>query len=795
MPGSVKTCAEHMPELCYNVVTGGDDGLTDFIPQVHRMGGTIIEMVCSSGRHKAKKRTAVIKPAVFMLCLLLAVSFTSVSLCARADTLTVGSAVQVTGTAGDGLNVRSSADSTAAVVGVERDGAQGVILEGPVIGGSFTWWRIQWKSGLMGWSVALYLRTTIPDPIPSAPTALVVVAGIESAVLSWSLPEEPGTAPITAWRIYRDRHANPSTLLATLNVGDQGFDTRTWTDGPMLAGGRTYWYAVSAVNANGASALCTGVQVVPQVASMPTGIFFLPPELDFGGEQVSLVLTLQNIGSTPVAFNIVPGASWLVGVSPVSGNIPVSGSQRINIGVQRTGVPAGTYESLVRIICSTGSVNIPAQMRVGMIQGIDVSRWQCGGDHAGDPINWAAVRATGFQFAYVKATEGLNITDAFMSVLVSGARSAGLLTGVYHICWPGENTAAAEAAVFLRVAGQYVAPGFLVPVLDLEPRYSIGGAAMVRWIDDWANIVRAAKGVNPIIYCSASVAANLHKADPTIDGRYRLWIAGYVSSAQPNTGGWDNWAFWQYSDSGTVPGIEGHRVDLDWFNGNEQTLAQYVIGGVTPVSYTLLSAVMGNGLLSVEPLQTSYLSGSTVTFTAKPAAGWEFVGWSGSASSTVNPLALTMSEDKSILATFEKSVDPNQHIITLSVGSKAARLDGQLITLDTPPVIVNGRTLVPLRPIIEGLGGAITWVPETRSVEVQFNGTTLLLQIGNRTAVVNGDAVMLDVPAAIMNGRTMLPVRFVSEHLGAEVQWEELTKTVTITVSSATASGSMSAPQ
>jgi hypothetical protein len=154
-----------------------------------------------------------------------------------------------------------------------------------------------------------------------------------------------------------------------------------------------------------------------------------------------------------------------------------------------------------------------------------------------------------------------------------------------------------------------------------------------------------------------------------------------------------------------------------------------------------------------------------------------------------------MDENKSILATFEKSVDPNQHIITLSVGSMVAHLDGQLVTLDTPPVIVSGRTLVPLRPIIEGLGGAITWVPETRSVEVGFNGTTLLLQIGNRTAVVNSEVVILDVPAAVMNGRTMLPVRFVSEHLGADVQWEELTKTVTITVSSATVSSGTSTPQ
>jgi GH25 family lysozyme M1 (1,4-beta-N-acetylmuramidase) len=753
----------------------------------------MVDMRRSEGRHGGEKRMALRGPTAIMLCLVLVTSLMSMPFSVLAETLTVGSAVQVTGTGGDGLNVRSSATSTGAIVGVEKDGTRGVVLEGPVAGGALVWWRVQWQSGAMGWSVDTYLKLAVPSPTPSAPTALVAAAGVESAVLSWNLPEDPGTAPITAWRIYRDSHADPSTLVATLNVGDQGFDTRTWTDGPMLLGGKSYWYAVSAVNANGMSDLSASVQVVPQAGPMPPGVFFLPPELDFGGDQTSLVLTLQNAGSTPVTFTITAGASWLVGVSPATGSIPVSGVQHINVGVQRNGMPSGTYDSLVRITCSTGSINIPVQMRVGMIQGVDVAHWQSS-DQAGNPLNWAAVHATGFQFAYVKATEGLTITDPSLNVLVPGARSAGMLAGVYHICWPSDDTAAAEAAYFLQAAGQYITPGFLVPVLDIEPKFNIHGAAMVHWIDAWAGVVRAAKGVNPVIYCSASVAADLHNSDPTIDGRYHLWVAGYAASAQPNTGGWGSWAFWQYTDAGTVPGIEGHSVDLDWFNGNEQTMAQYVIGGVSPTSYTLLSAVVGNGLLNIEPQTKSYPAGSTVTVTAKPAAGWEFTGWSGSVTGTANPLALTMDANKSFLATFKKAVDPNEHIITLSVGSKVAHLDGQLVTLDTPPVIVSGRTLVPLRPIIEGLGGVIIWVPETRSVEVVFNGTTLLLQIGNRTGVVNGKAVTLDVPTAIMNGRTMLPVRFVSEHLGADVQWAPLTKTVTITISTTTVSGGGSTP-
>lgn len=695
-----------------------------------------------------------------------------------AAAITVGSSVTVTGTAGDGLNVRSSASTSGSVLGVEKDGASGTVSDGPVSAGGYTWWKVQWQNGVTGWSVATYLAPVATSAAPGAPSSLQATPGIESVALSWTAPSSTGTSPITAWRIYRDQNSGPSTLTATIKQGEPGFDTCTWTDGPLLLGGTTYWYSVSAVNASGEGEHCTAVQVTPQAAAMPQGLFFLPPQLDFGGESTSLVLTLQNTGSVPLTFTVVPGASWIVGISPLTGTIPVSGSQPVTITIDRDALSASTYKGLIRISCSSGAVNIPVQMRVGMIQGIDASRWQCGTSL----IDWTAVRSYGVQFAFIKATEGTTITDACLDQLVPSAQAAGVLAGVYHVCWAIDDKPADEAAYFLKVAGRYIAPGALLPVLDLEPRYCLTATAMIKWIDQWAGAVRSATGVTPVIYCCSSVAANLHKADPTIDQRYHLWIAAYTSGDQPNVGGWDAWSFWQYADDGTIPGVNGHVVDLDWFNGNEQGLQQYVIGGTPGTSYSLISAVMGNGLISTDPQKSSYTAGSTVTLTARPVAGWRFVGWSGDIQSTSNPLAITMNANKAVLATFEKIEDPNAHTVQLTVGQASASIDGEKVTLDSPPVIVSGRTLVPLRPIIEGLGGTIAWVPDTRSVQVELNGTTLLLQIGNRTAVVNGSGTTMDVPASIIKGRTMLPVRFISEHLGAQVQWDQATKTVTITL-------------
>jgi hypothetical protein len=96
-----------------------------------------------------------------------------------------------------------------------------------------------------------------------------------------------------------------------------------------------------------------------------------------------------------------------------------------------------------------------------------------------------------------------------------------------------------------------------------------------------------------------------------------------------------------------------------------------------------------------------------------------------------------------------------------------------------PPVIEQGRTLVPLRAIFEALGADVKWDGSTQTVIAIKAGKEIKLIIGGQ-AYKNGQPVTLDVPAKIVDGRTMVPLRFVSEALGTSVRWEDATQTVSI---------------
>ena len=107
-------------------------------------------------------------------------------------------------------------------------------------------------------------------------------------------------------------------------------------------------------------------------------------------------------------------------------------------------------------------------------------------------------------------------------------------------------------------------------------------------------------------------------------------------------------------------------------------------------------------------------------------------------------------------------------------------LDGSLLKFDVPPAIMDGRTMVPMRVIFEALGADIQWDDKSWTVTATKGGLTVVAAIGNRTMFVNGKETRMDIAPIIVDGRTLVPVRFVSEALDCEVDWDGGTKTVFI---------------
>ncbi len=108
-------------------------------------------------------------------------------------------------------------------------------------------------------------------------------------------------------------------------------------------------------------------------------------------------------------------------------------------------------------------------------------------------------------------------------------------------------------------------------------------------------------------------------------------------------------------------------------------------------------------------------------------------------------------------------------------------MEDETLVFDAEPVIVNNRTMVPMRTIFEELGATVKWSAEKRRVEALFlDGTHIMLHIDKDIAYKNGTAVEIDSAPYIQNDRTMVPVRFISEASGAGVGWNAETRTVTI---------------
>lgn len=108
------------------------------------------------------------------------------------------------------------------------------------------------------------------------------------------------------------------------------------------------------------------------------------------------------------------------------------------------------------------------------------------------------------------------------------------------------------------------------------------------------------------------------------------------------------------------------------------------------------------------------------------------------------------------------------------------KLNGEFLTFDQPPVIIDDRTLVPFRTILEALGASVNWIAEERKVLANRGDIQISLIIDSNVLTKNGIDTEIDVPAKIVNDRTMVPARAISVALGAAVDWDPVTRTVII---------------
>jgi GH25 family lysozyme M1 (1,4-beta-N-acetylmuramidase) len=301
------------------------------------------------------------------------------------------------------------------------------------------------------------------------------------------------------------------------------------------------------------------------------------------------------------------------------------------------------------------------------IEGVDVSEFQ------GTSIGWPAVKASGRQFAYARALDGIGTLDKRFVQNYQGIKAAGMKAGAYHF-FRGWTDAGTQARVFidqLQAAGY--APGDLLPVIDVEadpnPAQAVSPAVYLERLRTMEAEIERAIGTPPMIYTNPSFWA-VTLGNPGGFSNNPLWIANYGNACPEVPNSWSDWTMFQYSQSGTMPGIPADpalpriTTDLDRFKGAALPSAPSVapdlsndappaiasagapytfrfraIGVPTP-TYSLASGSLPPGV-TLDPV-TGALSGSPTTpgsstFTVRAANGIGAGDVSSSATITIEP--------------------------------------------------------------------------------------------------------------------------------------------------------------
>lgn len=197
-------------------------------------------------------------------------------------------------------------------------------------------------------------------------------------------------------------------------------------------------------------------------------------------------------------------------------------------------------------------------------KGLDLS-------HYNAVTDWNAIKNSGIDFVYTKATQGTGFIDPKCAEFVAGAKSVGIPVGVYH--YAGLNDAVAEANHFKQMLSGLDTQ--LIPVLDLEEGAS--GVDLVDWVRTFASTL----GQKIILYTGNWFIEQYPELNQLSD--IPLWTSYYKATAPTDEPGWSTWTIWQYSDKGTVPGVDG-LVDVDY--GVDMAHILKVIPQLTVKDYT-----------------------------------------------------------------------------------------------------------------------------------------------------------------------------------------------------------------
>lgn len=201
-----------------------------------------------------------------------------------------------------------------------------------------------------------------------------------------------------------------------------------------------------------------------------------------------------------------------------------------------------------------------------MLLGIDVSDFQ-------GRVDWTAVARSGVSFAIAKASEGETVISETFSRNWATMKAAGLVRGAYHFFRPTADPIR-QANTFLRTAK--IELGDLPAVLDVEVADGLSPRELNARIVQWLQVVEAATKRQAIIYTSLNFWEEAMNNSDAFRG-HPLWIAQYEVDEPLLPGNWSDWVFWQYSESGSISGVDGD-VDLNRFNGSIAALRDFAQG-------------------------------------------------------------------------------------------------------------------------------------------------------------------------------------------------------------------------